>query len=215
MHNIAIVDDHVLLRQGLVSLIENSGRFRVLFEADNGKDFINKLIPSALPELVLMDISMPLMNGFETTYWLKVNYPSIQVLALSMMDDEQSIIKVLRNGAKGYVLKNTKPQEFLSAIDHVINKGFYFNDLVSSKLIKSINAHDELVEAAAEVTLTTKEKDILCFLCSEDSYKDIGDKIGLSPRTIEGYKDTLSQKIGVKTRIGLVMYAIKNGIYVG
>ena len=142
MAKIVLTDDHILLRNGLAALVKNLGH-TVLFEADNGKDFINKLDKKILPELVLMDINMPEMDGYETTLWLKTNYPAIKVLALSMYDNENSIIRMLKSGAKGYILKDSEPVELKSAIDAVITKGYYYSDLVSGKLIHAINKIDD------------------------------------------------------------------------
>ena len=138
MTSIVLVDDHSLLRIGLAQLLQSIG-FTVVFEADDGKEFIDKLQRSTLPDVVLMDINMPMMDGFETTQWLKINYPDIKVLALSMYDNESSIIRMLKCGAKGYILKDSEPTELKAAIDDLVNKGYYYSDLVSGKLIHAIN----------------------------------------------------------------------------
>ena len=123
MANIVLTDDHSLLRNGLAELVKSLGH-NVLFEADNGKDFIAKLNADNLPEVVLMDINMPEMDGFETTQWLKQNHPDIKVLALSMYDNETSIIRMLKCGARGYILKDSEPAELKEAIYAIMNTGF-------------------------------------------------------------------------------------------
>lgn len=211
--NVALVDDHILLRGGLASLVKSFDEYNVLFEADNGNHFIAQLNKENLPDLVLMDINMPEKDGFETTLWLKHNYPFIKVLALSMYDNEQSIIRMLKNGAKGYILKDTEPKEFKAAIDSVCKKGFYYSEMVTGKLIHAVNALDEGDENIGnQVKLSERESDFLKYVCTEMTYKEIADKMFLSPRTIDGYRDALFEKLNVKTRVGLVMYAIKNGI---
>jgi two-component system invasion response regulator UvrY len=210
MSNLVLVDDHVLLRNGLSGLVKNLGH-HVLFEASNGKDFIEKLIPTLLPQIVLMDINMPEKDGYETTQWLKINYPEIKVLALSMYDTESSIIKMLKSGAKGYILKDSDPSELQIAIEALMNKGFYYSELVSGKLINAINKMDEESESA-HLKLNERETAFLKHSCTELTYKDIADKMFVSPRTVDGYRDTLFEKLNVKTRVGLVIYAIKNGI---
>jgi DNA-binding NarL/FixJ family response regulator len=213
MHYLALVDDHILIRQGLASLINASGNYTVLFEADNGKDFINKLKPNALPDLVLMDITMPEMNGYETTSWLRINYPSVKVLALSVMDDESSVIRILKSGAKGYIVKNAKPTELLDAMNSILTKGYFFNEIVSSKLISSINKNDEIHNDAKNlITLTERETEFLKLVCSELSYKAIAEKMFVGHRTIDTYRDNLFVKLNIKSRVGLVMFAIRNGI---
>lgn len=212
MANIVLVDDHVLLRNGLAELVKSQGHM-VLFEADNGKDFTAKLDAKTLPDIVLMDINMPEMDGFETTQWLKKNHPEVHVLALSMYDNETSIIRMLKCGAKGYILKDSEPAELRAAIEALMNKGFYYSDLVSGKLMHAINKMDDDGDGLKSlVPLNERETDFLKYTCTELTYKEIADKMFVSPRTIDGYRDALFEKLHVKTRVGLVMYAIKNGI---
>jgi two-component system invasion response regulator UvrY len=210
MPNLVLVDDHVLLRSGLAGLVKNLGH-NVLFEASNGNDFIGKLIPELLPQIVLMDINMPEKDGYETTQWLKTNFPEIRVLALSMYDSETSIIRMLKSGAKGYILKDSDPSELQAAIDAIMSKGFYYSELVSGKVISAINKMDDDGETHA-VKLNERETAFLKLTCTELTYKDIADKMFVSPRTVDGYRDNLFEKLKVKTRIGLVIYAIRNGI---
>lgn len=212
MANIVLTDDHSLLRNGLAELVKSQGH-TVLFEADNGKDFMAKLDTGSLPHLVLMDINMPEMDGFETTLWLKQNHPQVQVLALSMYDNETSIIRMLKCGAKGYILKDSEPAELKAAIDDILTKGFYYSELVSGKLMHAINKMDDDTDGLKNlVPLSDRETDFLKYACTELTYKEIADKMFVSPRTIDGYRDALFEKLQLKTRVGLVMYAIKNGI---
>ncbi len=212
MPSIVLVDDHSLLRNGLSSLVESQGN-TVLFEADNGKEFLEKLDKNNLPDIVLMDINMPEMDGFQTTQWLKTNHPEIKVLALSMYDNETSIIRMLKCGARGYILKDSEPAELKAAIDALVNQGFYYSDLVSGKLMHAINKMDDDGDGLKTlVPLSDRETDFLKHSCSELTYKEIADKMFVSPRTIDGYRDALFEKLHLKTRVGLVMYAIKNGI---
>ncbi len=212
MPSIVLVDDHSLLRIGLAQLVQSLG-YPVIFEADDGKEFIEKLDEKTLPDVVLMDINMPVMDGFETTRWLKDNYPSVKVLALSMYDNENAIIRMLKSGAKGYILKDSEPAELKAAIDAVVSKGYYYSDLVSGKLIHAINKlDDEGGELKNLMQLNERETDFLKYACTEMTYKEIADKMFVSPRTIDGYRDALFEKLHVKTRVGLVMYAIKNGV---
>jgi len=212
MPSIVLVDDHSLLRMGLASLIESQGN-TVLFEADDGKEFIAKLDSTNLPHIVLMDINMPEMDGFATTQWLKQNHPEVKVLALSMYDNETSIIRMLKCGAKGYILKDSEPAELKEAIHAIMNKGFYYSDLVSGKLMHAIGKMDDETDGLKSlVPLNNRETDFLKYACTELTYKEIAEKMFVSPRTIDGYRDTLFEKLQLKTRVGLVMYAIKNGI---
>ena len=212
MIDIVLIDDHIMLRNGLAELLETRG-FNVLYEAGNGKEFIEKLNKKQLPDVVLMDISMPEMDGFETTVWLKENYPNIQVLALSMFDSETNIIKMLRSGAKGYLLKNSKPQELINAINDIATKGFHYSDLVSTKMAKAIVATDTNNNTQQQTTkLTEKEITFLKWCCTELSYKEIANEMSLGHRTIDGYREALFEKLDIHTRVGLVMYAVKNDL---
>ena len=125
---VAIADDHTLLRKALGKLINSFDDYTVLFEADNGKEIKNKIAQHIVPDLVLLDVNMPEMDGFETAGWLNKNYPKIKMLALSMFSDEKTIIKMLRLGAKGYILKNIDPDELKNALDSVMKKNFYLSD---------------------------------------------------------------------------------------
>jgi two-component system, NarL family, invasion response regulator UvrY len=210
MHSIVLVDDHPILRMGIATLVESLGN-KVLFEADGGKEFIEKLEAHNLPDIVLMDINMPEMDGFETTQWLKQNYPSVKVLALSMYDHEMSIIRMLKNGAKGYIIKDCQPSILKAAMDDIIRNGFYYSDLVSGKLMNAINRMDDGEYLNSLMPLNDREVTFLKYTCSEMTYKEIAQKMLVSPRTIDGYRDDLFEKLNIKTRVGLVMYAIKNG----
>jgi two-component system, NarL family, invasion response regulator UvrY len=209
---VSLVDDHVLLRNGLASLISSFEEYEVLFEADNGIQLQQKFNHAGLPDLVLMDINMPEMDGFATAQWLKQTFPLIKVIALSMYDNESSIIKMLKAGAKGYILKDSEPAELKRALDAVMTKGYYYSELVTGKLIHTINKMDEAEEIKSSAQLTGREVEFIKLACTEMTYKEIADKMFLSPRTIDGYRDDLFEKLNIKTRVGLVMYAIKNGI---
>ncbi len=207
---VVLVDDHAMLRSGLAGLVRDIG-YDVLFEADNGKDFQEKLDKENLPDIVLLDINMKVMDGYETAAWLRKTHPLIKVLALSMYDDENAILKMLRNGARGYILKDNEPAELRAALDAVVHKGYYYSELVTGKLIHSINKEgDEIAGNASK--LNDRETEFLRLACSELTYKEIAAQMNLSPRTIDGYRDSLFEKLNIKTRTGLAIYAIKNGV---
>ncbi len=212
MATIALTDDHVLLRNGLAELIKTLGH-TVMFEADNGKDLIKKINPRKLPDIVLMDINMPEMDGCETTEWLRNNHPEVKVLALSMYDNESAIIRMLKSGARGYILKDCRPLQLQEAIEALMTEGIHYSELLNGKLIHAINkmgdANDDINTL---VSLHDKETEFLKLLCSELTYKQIADKLSVSARTVDSYRDALFKKLNAKTRVGLVMYALKNNI---
>ena len=214
MTKVVLVDDHALLRGGLASVINSFNGYTVLFEANNGKHFIQLLNPENLPHVVLLDVTMPEMNGYETAHWITTNYPQIKILAVSMQNDERSIIKMLRNGAKGYLLKDVELPELKNALDAIINKGIYINDILYNNIVHAIdgsNTEDEYTQQALR-DLTQREKEFLSLLCTDKSYKEIAAIMFLSPRTVDGYRDTLFEKLNVASRVGLVIFAIRNEI---
>jgi len=210
---IVIVDDHTMFRKGLISLINLFPNYKVLFDAANGKDFILQLSLKQLPDIVLLDINMPEMDGYETAEWLHKTHPDIKILALSTMDSESAIIKMIKSGAKGYVLKDADPDELKLAFDEVMSRGYFYNELITRKVLSSINLLTDTKNTTATFAkLTTREIEFLKYACTELSYKEIADKMNVSTRTAEGYRDILCEKLDLKTRIGLVLYAIKNNL---
>ena len=210
---IVVVDDHAMFRKGLCMLVNLFSQYEILFDAEHGKDLIAKINEDHLPDIVLLDINMPEMDGYETATWIKDHYPEIKILALSTMDADTTIIKMIKCGAKGYVLKDADPDELKLAFNEVLSKGFFYNELVSKKILHSIHL---LVDNQSPVNkllkLTDRETEFLKLTCSEKSYQQIAKEMFVSERTIDGYLDALFKKLQVSTRVGLVMYAIKNGI---
>lgn len=209
MISLAIVDDHTLLRNGLATFVKSIG-YHVLFEANNGQECIHIINQGKKPDLILMDINMPVMDGFETTLWVKKNYPEIKVLALTMVDDEDAVIKMLKNGASGYLLKECSAAELKNAINTISTKGFYYSEMVTGRLVHNVKAEDSHKQNGVN-HLTDKEIEFLKLACSELTYKEIAGKMKVSPRTVDTYRDHLFQKLDLKTRTGLAIYAIKNG----
>jgi DNA-binding NarL/FixJ family response regulator len=153
------------------------------------------------------------MDGFETAAWLKNNHPQIKVLALSMNDNETAIIKMIRLGARGYILKDIDPTELTLALQSVISKGFYYSEMITGKLIHAVNNIDNPNNSVISfLLLNDRDIEFLKLICTEMTYKEIADKMNVSPRTVDGYRDILFEKLDVKTRVGLVMYAVKQGI---
>lgn len=212
---IAIVDDHTMFRKGLSILINLFPAYEVLFEAANGKELIDKIDPDRLPDIVLLDVNMPDMDGYASAEWLRVNHPDVKVLALSTMDAETAIIKMIRHGAKGYILKDAEPAELKQAFDEVLTLGYYYNELVTRKVMQSINhLVDEKSPLNAIVKLSDREMEFMRLACSEKSYQVIAKEMFVSERTVDGYREALFKKLNVSTRVGLVLYAVKNNLVV-
>ncbi len=208
-HTVVIVDDHLLLSGSLEKLINSFDGFKVLFHASNGKELQQKFkINNIQPDIILLDINMPVMDGFETAEWLTENHPAIKVLALSMEDDEKVILKMLQKGAKGYLLKDIHPDRLKIALQEVMDRGYYHSEKVAATLLHSIQPSYN----REEVTFKQNELTFLQLACSEMTYKEIADVMSLSPKTIDGYRQELFNRLHVKNRVGLVIYALKNDI---
>ncbi|WP_046744894.1 response regulator transcription factor [Kordia zhangzhouensis] len=208
-YTIAVVDDHVLIANALKSIIANFEQFEVVLICENGKDFQEKLKSKPVPNIVLLDISMPVMDGFETAKWLKTTYPEVLIMALSMQSDEQSLINMIKNGAKGYMLKNIQPLELEKGLEMLVEKGYFFPDWASSKILTSIS--EDTINANLKINLSEREIEFLTYTVSEMTYKEIAECMFCSPRTIENYRDSLFEKLELKSRVGLAVYALKNG----
>lgn len=211
-YTVAIVDDHLLIAKAIASVIEKFPGYEVLFEAENGAALVEKLKQKKnVPDMVLLDISMPVMDGFETALWLKENHPEVTVMALTMQGDDDSLIKMIRCGAKGYLQKNVHPLELEQALDTLITKGSYYPEWATSRILYNIARGGDAKEK--EIPVTDKEKEFLKYACTELTYKEIGEKMFCSPRTVESYRDSLFEKLGVHTRVALALYAVKTGLH--
>ncbi len=211
---LAMVDDHKLFRKGLISLIEMvNSNYHILFEADNGIDLQQKLNATNQPDIILMDINMPGMDGFASVQWLKDNYPLINILVVSMVEKEESIVRMLKLGVKGYLCKDVEPKELGEALHAIINKGFYYTDFITGKLVHSLqNGQDTSEKTEVWKLMNDRERDFLQLACSEYTYNEIANKMYLSPKTIDGYRNALFEKLHVKSRVGLALYAVKHGL---
>lgn len=206
---IALADDHNLFRKGMEELIEDFDNMEVLYSVPNGQELINKLSSGKLPDVCLLDINMPELNGFETAKKIKEQWPDVKILAVSVYDSEFNIIGMLRAGAGGYILKDAQPDVLRKAIEGIYQNGFYHSELVTGKILH------RMISQPQEVTTTQlneKQVQFLKLCCSEMTYREIADSMGISHRTIDGFRDQLFEKLNIKSRTGLVMYALKTGI---
>lgn len=208
--SVVVVDDHTLLSQAIQTMVNTFEKFNVLYTCKNGQELIDKFTSASenIPDIVLMDINMPILNGIETTEWIHKNHPKVNVMALSVEDDDKTVLKMLKAGAIGYLLKDTEKSVLEKALVEIAENGFYHSKNVTNLLMKSISGNRD-----EEIVLKEKEIIFLKLACTELTYKEIADRMCLSPKTIDGYRNSLFIKLNVKNRVGLVMYAIKNKIY--
>lgn len=206
-YSVVVVDDHYLLSQAIGGMVQGFEKFDVLYLCKNGQELLDKLKePNNIPDIVLMDIKMPILNGIETTEIINKEYPNLRVLALSIEEDEYTILKMLRAGARGYLLKDTKKEILEEALTKVIEEGSYYTNNVSKILTGSL-------ENDVRTEIKDRELEFIKLACTEMNYREIADIMCCSYKTVEGYRDSLYRKLGIKNRIGLVLFAIHHNLF--
>ncbi len=209
---VAIADDHKIFRKGVILSLRPFTNLKFVQEAENGDDLLQG-IPASEPDVILMDLRMPLKDGIETTKMLSKQYPHIHIIVLSMYEDEKFVYHLMENGAHGYLLKNAEPHEIRRAVMEVQEKGYYLNNFVNRILLKRSHARQKVVPTLDnEITLNDKERDVLKFICMEFTAHEIAQKMNISARTVEAIKDRLMERFGSKNTAGLVFFAVKNNL---
>jgi len=207
---VVIVEDHILIAQAIKGLVNSFDNYYVSYICSNGKELLTRIkAGEPLPDVILMDVNMPVLNGIETTRLLKVLYPDLKIIALTVDADETSVVNMFKAGACAYLLKDVEKKILETALKEVIENGCYCTKKVSNILVKSINRN-----GFSKSALKKRELDFIKHACTEMTYSEIAKKMYLSPKTIEGYRSNLFNKLHVKNRTGLVLYAIKNKIFV-
>lgn len=208
---VAVVDDHKMVSKAIEDMIRINGKYDVCMNCCNGDELIKELEKNEVqPDVILMDVNMPFRNGIETTRYVTKHYPEIKVIALTMEDSESTIIKMLKAGAKGYLLKDMSPEILFEAIETVLLKGSFYTDYVTETITKM--TADEETAKIAVFNLKEKEKEFIRLACSELTYREIADRMNVSPKTIDGYRDSVFVKLEIKSRVGLVLFALKHNI---
>ena len=207
-----IVDDHQLFRSGLISLMQTFPDIEILGEAGNGQELLN-LLEEQQPDVVLMDLNMPVMDGIETTKAIKTKYPNIKVVILTMQDEDKFIIHLIDQGANGYLLKNAHPDEMVHAIRTVVEQEQYFNQMTSQVLLNSLREGRKKnlkPSFSNQLELTRREKEVLELICKGLSNSEISEQLFISIRTVEGHRSNLLNKTDTRNSAGLVAYAIRH-----
>jgi len=208
---IAMADDHVLLRSALAANINKSGNILVVIEASNGQELISQIQAGIIPDIILLDLNMPQLDGYETAKWVHAKYPAIHIIMLTMYDSEPTMIRLLQVGVKGFLKKDTDMTELRYAIHNVMQTGFYFTNNTTGKLINLFRKNQEH-SMLMKSMLTEIEMKFLKWVCTDLTYKEIAQEMGVNVRAVDNMRDNLFGKLEVKNRVGLVMYSIKNGI---
>ena len=202
--SIGIVDDHQLFLKSLCMMLQSFNNYDVVIEAANGKDLQEKMSAvKTKPEIMLIDVNMPVMDGIATAAWINQNYPSVKLVALSQNDGDKTIIGMIKAGCCAYLLKDTHPNELEKALHEIYTKGYYNAD------VSNINYRRLLQFEKDSLNITDKEKNFLQFVCSDMTYKQIAFEMGLSERTVDGYRESLFHKLKVQSRVGLALEAIR------
>ncbi|SDC82192.1 response regulator transcription factor [Niabella drilacis] len=206
-HSIVIVDDHILIAQALSTMISSIPNFDVLYVCSSGPEMIERFNQAKnIPDLVILDVQMPVMDGYTVAKWLTEQHPEVIVLALSMQDDDEKIIKMIRSGAKGYLLKSIQQKELAHALNTIVKDGIFYDAKVSKAL-----ANDYIRKEVTQQELSAKERELIPWLCSDSTYKEIAASVFLSARTVESYATSIMEKLDVRNRVGLVLTAVKKG----
>jgi two-component system response regulator DegU len=209
--NVSIVDDHTLFRKAMINLIKVFPRVGEVTEAGNGRDFIEQS-KKKWPDVVLLDLEMPRMNGVETVEYLIPNAPDIKIIILTQHDSERYMLHMLEMGVHSFLLKNTNPDELERAIYAVVDKDFYQNDLLTSVIRKSLKSKIRGERPQFEIPLSEREREVVLLICEELTHQEIGKRLSLSEFTVRNHHRNILLKLGLKKTIGLVRYAYEHGL---
>jgi DNA-binding NarL/FixJ family response regulator len=213
MIKIALVDDHTLFRSGMRALLAGFDHMEVIIEAGNGQEFLDQL-QDVQPDVVLMDLEMPVLDGMETVKILKEKYPEVKAIIVSMHNEEKFIVHLMESGARGYLLKNANPEDIESAIRSVAETGYYFSEMVSRLMLHGLVKKENLKPSFKNTEeLTGREIEVLKLICKEHTTPEVAEILFISPRTVEGHRNNIMEKTGARNIAGIVVYAMKNGLY--
>jgi DNA-binding NarL/FixJ family response regulator len=208
---LAVVDDHQLFRKGIILLLNNFPGIQVAIEAEHGADLMEQL-EKTTPDVILLDMKMPVMNGIEATELVKARYPDIKIIALTMYNDESMIVQLIGKGASGFLLKNQEIDTVVEAIYGVMDIGFYFNDTISKAILSGLIKEQKIHPRFKSTMLSETDVEIISLICAEYTNKQIADELNMKIKTVDRYRERILTKTGAKNTAGIVMYAVKNNL---
>lgn len=209
---IGLADDHILLRDALATLIDGFGNCQVILQAANGEQLIEKVRAGKIPDVLILDLNMPKLSGWEVASWIQENHPEVRILMLTMYDSELSLIRLLQAGVKGFLKKDIHPDELKHAIQTVMETGYYYSNYTSSRIAQLFRLNEEGKMVLQKNLLSEQELAFLKLACSELTYKEVALEMGLNPRAVDGLRDQLFVKLDIKSRVGLAIFAIRHGV---
>jgi len=210
--SVALVDDHINLTDALASMINTMEGYHVTIVGGNGEDLKQQIFQKGVPEIVILDLNMPKMDGFETAAWLNKNHSDVKILILTMYDSEVTLIRLLQVGVRGFLKKDAHPNELIFAIKSVVENGYYYSSNTSNQLANLFANKPNHKEVLEKIFLNDREIEFLKLASTEMTYKEIAQVLGMNPRSLENYRESLFTKLNMKSRVGLAIYAVKHGI---
>ncbi len=215
-HSVALVDDHHLMRSALANMVDGFGPYKVTIEAANGRELIRELDRNEIPDIAIVDLNMPVMDGYETMAWLKQHHPEVRALALTFDAADDALVKAVRAGARGFLLKNARPAVLRNALDSIVLTGFYYTEETHEALQEhpGLRTRNEKERERILGQITPREMEFLLLVCDENelTYEQIADRMGVHRRTVDNFRIALFEKFGIKSKTGLVLFAMRWGL---
>ncbi|HTB31271.1 MAG TPA: response regulator transcription factor [Bacteroidia bacterium] len=215
MKNIILLDDHIIIRNGLKELIEKLGPFRISCQFDNGQEFLDVITQKPETDLIIMDINMPGMNGDEVVEKLFEKRVKIPVLVLTVSQDESLVIKLFRLGVRGYLKKNCKAEELKNALNEIFDTGYYHNEFLTFSLQTNLSEKEKNTQEIILSKLSVREREFLKLVCNEKeyTYEQIADLMGIHTKTVQGFRESIFDKFGIKSKTGLVLFVLRHKLF--
>jgi DNA-binding NarL/FixJ family response regulator len=209
--NIGLMDNQSLFRKGLISLLKDVENIRVIIEADDGNDLSTQM-NHKVPDLILLDFEKPLTDGFKTIEWLRTTYPSVKIILLSMITDDEMILHLIEKGINGFLLKNIPLNDLLESIYLVKDKGYYYDDRITQIMLDKLTKKKKIKPSSLDIKLTNRELEVIRLIGKELKNSEIAEKLFINVRTVDRHRENIRSKINVKNTSGIIMFAVRNNL---